>query len=179
MSAPALWLSSPRLLFSLATVACTGMVLIALYMQYVMDLEPCALCITQRVFIIAIGVVALIAAIHCPARLGIRLYGGICIALAIIGGGFSARHVWLQSLPEDLVPACGPSLGYLVENFPLWDALSLLLQGDGNCADTLWTFLGLSIPGWTLVAFIAFGLYFLWLTVMLPLSMESRNPSSP
>jgi disulfide bond formation protein DsbB len=142
------------------------MILTALYMQHVMDLEPCALCITQRIFIIAIGIISLIAAIHNPARLGIRLYSGTCVVLAIIGGGFSARHGWLQNLPEDLVPACGPSLGYLIENFPLWEALSVLLQGDGNCADTLWIFLGLSIPGWTLVAFIALGLYFVGLAVL-------------
>ena len=156
---------SPRVLFSLATVACTALILTALYMQYVLELEPCALCITQRIFIIAVGFVSLVAAIHNPGRLGIRLYSGICLLLAIIGGGFSARHVWLQNLPEDLAPACGPNLSYLVENFPLWEALSVLLQGDGNCADTLWTFLGLSIPGWTLIAFVALGLYFLWLIV--------------
>ena len=156
---------SPRVLFSLAAGACAAMILTALYMQYALDLEPCALCITQRIFIIAIGFVSLVATIHNPGRLGIRLYSGICLLLVIIGGGFSARHVWLQNLPEDLVPACGPSLDYLIENFPLWEALSVLLQGDGNCADTLWTFLGLSIPGWTLIAFVALGLYFLWLNV--------------
>ena len=159
--------SLTRLLFLLAFAACAGMILTALYMQHVMDLEPCALCITQRVFIIAIGISSLIAAIHEPARLGIRFYSGTCVVLAMIGGGFSARHLWLQSLPEDLVPACGPSLGYLIESFPLWEALSVLLRGDGNCADTLWTFLGLSIPGWTLVAFITLGLYFVWLAVCL------------
>ena len=145
-----------------------AMILAALYMQYVMELEPCALCITQRIFVIAIGVIALIAAIHGPERLGVRLYSSGCILFAIIGGGFSARHVWLQNLPEDLVPACGPSLDYLVENFPLWEALSVLLQGDGNCADTVWTFLGLSIPGWTLVAFVVMGLYFVFLMIRPP-----------
>lgn len=161
-------LSSARWLFLLAALACAAMILAALYMQYVMGLAPCALCITQRIFVIAIGVVALIAAIHGPQCLGIRLYSGGCTLLTIIGGGFSARHVWLQNLPEDLVPACGPSLDYLVENFPLWEALSVLLQGDGNCADTVWTFLGLSIPGWTLVAFVVMGLYFVFLMIRPP-----------
>ena len=158
-------LSSTRFLFLLAAAACTAMILVALYMQYAMELEPCALCITQRIFVVAIGIVALAAAIHKPERLGIRLYSGVCIVFAIIGGSFAARHIWLQSLPEDLVPACGPSLDYLIENFPLWEALSVLLQGDGNCADTVWSFLGLSIPGWTLIAFITLGLYFLWLII--------------
>ena len=157
---------SAKLLFLLAFAACTSMILIALYMQYVMELAPCALCITQRIFVIAIGLVALIACIHGPERFGIRLYGSTCIVFAIIGGGFSARHLWLQSLPEDLAPACGPSLGYLLETFPFWQALSVLLQGDGNCAETVWNFLGLSIPGWTLVAFVGLGIYFLWLVIM-------------
>ena len=168
-----LFLSSARWLFSLAAAASACIILTALYMQYVMELEPCALCITQRIFVIAIGLVALTAAIHGPGRLGVRLYSGACILFAIIGGSFSARHVWLQNLPEDLVPACGPSLDYLIENFPLSEALSLLLQGDGNCADTLWTFLGLSIPAWTLVAFIVLGLYFVWLAIKLPLKLSS------
>jgi protein dithiol:quinone oxidoreductase len=159
--------STTRSLFLLVFFACAGMILTALYMQHIMNLEPCALCITQRILIIAIGTVSLIAAIHSPARLGIRLYSSTCVILAIIGGGFSARHIWLQHLPKDLVPACGPNLSYLIENFPLSEALSVLLRGDGNCADTLWTFLGLSIPGWTLVAFIALGLYFVWLAVRL------------
>lgn len=128
----------------------------ALYMQYVMYMEPCALCMTQRVFIIAVGVIAFIAWLHHPKALGIRIYTLLGMVLAIIGGGFSSRHIWLQNLPEDLVPTCGPSLGYLIETVPLAEALSLLLQGDGNCAEVSWTFLGLTIPGWTLVCFIGF-----------------------
>jgi len=132
---------------------CVGLILTALYMQYVMDMAPCALCITQRIFVIAVGLVALIGALHNPKRLGLRLYALLGIVLAIIGGSFSGRHLWLQSLPEDQVPACGPSLDYLLEAFPLREAFHLLLQGDGNCAETAWQFLGLTIPGWTLAAF--------------------------
>lgn len=132
------------------------LIAIALYMQYVMYMEPCALCMTQRVFIIAIGVTTFLAWWHKPQNLGIRIYTALAIILAIIGGGFSSRHIWLQHLPEELVPTCGPSLGYLIETVPLVEALSLLLQGDGNCAEVSWTFLGLTIPGWTLVCFIGF-----------------------
>lgn len=133
---------------------CAGLILTALYMQHFMDMAPCALCITQRIFVIAVGLVALISALHNPKRLGLRLYASLGILLAIIGGSFSGRHLWLQSLPEDQVPACGPSLDYLLEAFPLQEAFHLLLQGDGNCAETVWQFLGLTIPGWTLVVFV-------------------------
>lgn len=134
-------------------LGCSGLILTALYMQHAMALIPCALCITQRVFVMLVGLTALAACIHNPDRHGRRIYAALGIIGALIGGGFSARHVWLQSLPEDLVPACGPGLGYLLENFPLQQAISVLLQGDGNCATVEWTFLSLSIPAWTLVAF--------------------------
>ncbi len=142
-----------RYSYLLIWVGCCLLIGIALYMQYQMGLIPCALCMTQRVFIIAIGVTALIAWIHKPQP-GNRTYPVIGIILAIIGGAFSSRHNWLQSLPEDLAPACGPGLGYLMESVPFMEALTVLLQGDGNCAESVWSFLGLTIPGWTLVSFI-------------------------
>lgn len=143
-----------RSLLLLLWVGCSVLIAIALYMQYQMELIPCALCMTQRVFIIAIGVLALIAWLHKPSDRGIRTYAIIGIVLALIGGAFSSRHIWLQSLPESLAPACGPSLSYLLETVPFMDAISVLLKGDGDCAKTVWSFLGLTIPAWTLVAFI-------------------------
>lgn len=145
-----------RTLFLCIWLGCGLLIAIALYMQYQMGLTPCALCMTQRVFIISVGVVALAAWLHAPSlkSVGHRIYCVVGMVLAIIGGAFSSRHLWLQSLPEDLVPACGPSLGYLMETVPFMEALSVLLQGDGNCAESVWSFLGLTIPGWTLVAFI-------------------------
>lgn len=149
-------LLTPRNCFLLMWVGAILLIATALYMQYVLYMEPCALCMTQRVFIIAVGVIAFIAWLHHPKTLGMRTYSLVGIVLAIIGGGFSSRHIWLQNLPEDLVPTCGPSLGYLIETVPLAEALSLLLQGDGNCAEVSWTFIGLTIPGWTLICFIGF-----------------------
>ncbi len=137
-----------------------ALILTALYMQYFMGLTPCALCMTQRVFIIAVGVVALLAWLHNlgnpSGHIHLRVYSFLAVILAAIGASFSARHIWLQSLPEDLVPACGPSLGYLIETVPFSEAFSVLLQGDGHCAEVSWSFLGLSIPSWTLVCFIGF-----------------------
>ncbi|WP_269783284.1 disulfide bond formation protein B [Marinibactrum halimedae] len=143
-------------------LGCTGLILIGLYMQHGMDLAPCALCITQRIFIIATGLLALIAFVFNPAQLGLRIFAGLGILMSIIGGGFSARHTYLQSLPPESQPACGPSLGYLIENFPLQDAFSVLLRGDGNCSEVAWTFLGISIPGWTIVAFAGLVIINLW-----------------
>jgi protein dithiol:quinone oxidoreductase len=143
-----------RYCYLLIAIGCSLLIAIALYMQYQMDLIPCALCMTQRVFIIAIGVIALIAWLHQANTLGARIYPIIGMLFATIGAGFASRHIWLQSLPEDLAPACGPSLSYLLETVPFLEALSVLLQGDGNCAKSVWSFLGLTIPGWTLVAFI-------------------------
>lgn len=138
--------------YLLLWTGCCLLIAIALYMQYMMDLVPCALCMTQRVFIIAVGVVALAAWISKASSS--KTYPIVGMVLAIIGGGFSIRHIWLQNLPEDLAPACGPTLGYLLENVPFVEALAVLLQGDGNCAESVWSFLGLTIPGWTLLAFI-------------------------
>ncbi|MBX2808975.1 MAG: disulfide bond formation protein B [Cellvibrionaceae bacterium] len=136
----------------------SALIAIALYMQYVMALAPCALCMTQRVFIIALGAVALLAWLHKPGSIGLRSYALTGTLLAVIGAGFSGRHIWLQNLPEDRVPSCGPSLGYLLDTVPFLEALSVLLQGDGHCAEVSWQLLGLSIPSWTLLAFA--GLFF-------------------
>ena len=140
--------------FFIVFFGCLGLILTALYMQYQMDMKPCALCITQRVFVILVGIFALLAALHNPGLSGRRIYCGLGGLTAIIGGLFSARHLWLQSLPADEVPACGPSLDYLMDVFPLTDVLSIVLSGDGSCAEVAWSLFGISIPGWTLLGFI-------------------------
>lgn len=145
---------SARITFLLIFLACVGLLAVGYYMQYMMGLEPCPLCMTQRVFIMAVGFVALLAFLFNPRALGRRIFAGLGVLLCIGGGAFSSRQLWLQSLPADQVPACGPSVDYLLENFPLMEALSVMLRGDGNCAEVSWSFLGLSIPGWTLVAFV-------------------------
>ncbi len=155
-------LPSARLTFLILFLGCTGLIGVGLYMQYAMDLYPCPLCITQRIFIIAVGLTGLLAFIFNPQKFGRRVFAVFGILFAMIGGGFSSRQLWLQSLPEDQVPACGPGITYLLENFPLRDAFSVLLRGDGNCAEVVWTFLGVSIPGWTLVAFSGLVLFNVW-----------------
>ncbi len=156
-------LPANRILNGLVVAGCTLLIAIAMYMQYVMSLQPCYLCITQRVFVTLIGAVGLIAMVHNPAS-G-RVYGALIALLSCTGGYFSGKQLWLQSLPEDQVPACGPPAEYLFDVFDFGEAVSMLLQGDGNCAEVQWTLLGLSIPGWTMIAFVGFAMLGIWQVV--------------
>lgn len=132
-----------------------AMMLIAFfYFQKYLVLMPCPLCVTQRIFAVAFGVIALIAALHNPAPHKQRIYSTLIALMALAGASVSGRQVYLQSLPEDQVPACGPTLPYLMEYFPMQDVLNAMFLGEGSCAEIKWQFLGLSIPGWTLVAFL-------------------------
>ncbi|WP_246439010.1 disulfide bond formation protein B [Teredinibacter franksiae] len=147
----------------LIVLVSTGAVLIAvLFFQKVLHLTPCPLCVTQRVFVMAVGLLALLAFIHAPKKRGGRIYAGLGAVVALSGGAISLRHLWLQSLPDHLVPACGSGIAYLFQTLPLMDALKVILQGDGDCAEVVWSLWGISIPGWTLVSFIAFALINAW-----------------
>ncbi len=134
----------------------------ALFSEIVLGLHPCPLCMTQRLFVILVGIFALIAFIHNPAKFGGRVYAALGIIAAALGAGVAGRHVWLQNLPKDQVPACGPSLDYILDTFPLTEAFVVLMRGDGNCADVVWRFLGLSMPTWVIIAFIGLLIVNLW-----------------
>ena len=153
---------SRRQLNLIAAMGCAALIVIALYMQYAMGLKPCYLCILQRGFVLAIGLVLLIAAIHNPARGGQRLYNGLAMLMVLGGAGFSLRQLWLQSLPKDQVPACGPPAEYLFDALPFKEALGLMFRGDGNCAEIQWSLFGISIPGYTLMAFTGLFALCLW-----------------
>lgn len=145
---------SQRWLFAAGSILCAALLATALYFQHVMGLEPCPLCILQRMFVIALGAVMLSAAIHNPGLLWRRLYAGIIFLLAVLGALVAGRHVWLQHLPADQVPECGPGLEYLLQSLPLTQALKMVFEGSGECAEVQWTFAGLSIPEWTLAIFV-------------------------
>ncbi len=149
---------SPRIYFFLGFIFCLVSLLIAAYFQFIEELEPCPLCISQRIAILITGLVFLVAVIHNPKAVGKKIYAISSALFALAGAGISTRHVWLQNLPPDEVPECGPGLAYVFEYFPLIETIKLMLNGTGDCADVLWSFLGLSIPGWTLVAFIMLAL---------------------
>ena len=133
---------------------CLALLLIALYMEHFMGLKPCPLCILQRVLVIAVGLASLVGFLVNPGTIGIRLIGGVGLVFSVMGAGLGLRHLWLQNLPEVQAPACGPGLDYLMDVFPLIDVLTLILKGDGSCAEVVWSLLGVSIPGWTLVGFV-------------------------
>jgi disulfide bond formation protein DsbB len=127
------------------------------YLQFAVGLEPCPLCILQRVMLLATGVAFLAAAIHHPARrAGAGIYGGVIVLCAATGAAIAARHTWIQHLPEDQRPACGPSLDFLFTTFGPMRALERILRGSGECGKVDWTLLSLSIPEWTLAAFLVF-----------------------
>ncbi|MDH3670037.1 MAG: disulfide bond formation protein B [Gammaproteobacteria bacterium] len=146
-------LRSPRAFFTAGFMLCLVALMTALYFQFVMGLEPCPLCIFQRVFMLGVGLLFLVAAVHNPHGFGRRIYGGLVALMAGLGAGVAGRHVWLQSLPADQVPECGVDLDYMLQAFPITKTIRLVLRGSGDCAEVMWTFLGLSIPGWTLIMF--------------------------
>lgn len=149
-------LSQPRHLNIIGLLACIALIATAFYMQYVMGLDPCPLCMMQRIVIYVLAAVFLAAIIHKPAVTGQRIYATLITLFSLSGAGFSSRQLWLQSLPADEVPACGPSLDYMIDVLPWTEVLSVMMRGTGDCAKVAWTFLSLSIPGWTLIAFILF-----------------------
>ena len=142
------------LFFELFLLTIVSMAFAMVFLERVLLLAPCPLCMTQRLFVVLVGLFALLAALHNPKGWGRRVYALLCTLAAFAGGAVAARHVWLQSLPEDLVPACGLSLEYMLDTFPLSETFKMVMMGDGNCADTMWTFLGLSIPMQTLILFV-------------------------
>lgn len=140
-------------MFFLVFLICAALLAVAFYMEYVMNLEPCPLCWLQRYAFMAIGIVSLIAALHNPTGWTGRIYGLLLGLFSATGLALASRQLWLQSLPEDQVPACGPSVEYMLDVLPWLDVLKTAIQGTGDCAKVLWTFMGLSIAGWTAVFF--------------------------
>jgi len=152
----ALILLPPRkLAYLLGFVVCAGLMGWALWLQYGMGIEPCPLCAFQRIAVSVIGIIFLAAFLHNPRNLGATIYAGLVLIVAGGGGALAARHVWLQSLPPDQVPACGMGISYMLESMPFLDVLKKVYAGSGECAEKGWEFLGLAIPGWTFVFFIA------------------------
>lgn len=137
----------------IALVALVAM-LVALYLQHYQGLEPCPLCVFQRVAVIGVGVMALIAAVHGPQAWGQRVYAGVMALSAVAGVVVAGRHVWLQHLPADQVPSCGPGLDFWIAALPWQQVVQQVFQGSGECAKVDWTLLGLSLPMWTLMLFI-------------------------
>ncbi len=142
---------SRRSLNLLGATACAGMMAFALYAQHGLGLEPCPLCILQRMAVTGTGIAFLLAALHNPGDTGARLYGLLIALVGGAGAGIAGRHMWLQGLPPDEVPACGPGLDYMLDAFPLLEALDMIFTGSGECAEVKWRMLGLTMPTWVLI----------------------------
>jgi disulfide bond formation protein DsbB len=149
----------------LGFLACAGLLAYAYFAEYVLHLEPCPLCIFQRIGVFAIGVVFLIAALHDPKPLGRRAYAVLVGLAALATVGVALRHIYIQNLPEGAVPACGASLDFMLKIFSLSDVLVKVLTGSGECARVTWRFLGLAMPAWVLIAALALGGYGLWVNL--------------
>ncbi|NQD93813.1 disulfide bond formation protein B [Pseudomonas sp. CrR25] len=152
-------LASPRSLFFLAFAGCLALMGAALYLEHVVGLEPCPLCIVQRVFVIAFGLVCLVAALHAPQRGGQRIYAVFALLFAAGGGATAGRQIWLQGVPADQLPACLPSLDYMMEALPFQDIVRLVLHGSADCAEVNWTLFGMSIPEWSLLGFVGMAVF--------------------
>lgn len=136
----------------LGFLACVCLLAYAYYAQFVLHLEPCPLCIFQRVGIFAVGVLFLIAALHDPAAAGRRIYALLLLVAALATAGVALRHLYIQSLPPGSVPACGASLDFMLKVFSLSEVLVKVLTGSGECAQVTWQFLGLAMPAWVLIS---------------------------
>ena len=153
-----------RLGYAAGFATCAGLIAFALYLQHFQGQDPCPLCIVQRVTYIGLAAVFLVAALHGPGRIGAVVYGALLFIVATIGAAIASRHVWLQYLPKDRVPECGPGLDYILRKYSFLRALEKVLAGSGECAEAGWRFLGLTIAGWSLVWFVLLGAFAFYLT---------------
>jgi disulfide bond formation protein DsbB len=151
-----------RLAFAAGAIFCASLLGFGFYLQYVGGQDPCPLCLVQRGFYFGLLFVFGIGAIHGPQRIGSVFYGLLALLLAAGGAGTAGRQVWLQHLPADQVPTCGPDLYYMLDHLPIGKVFTNLLRGSGQCAEVTWRFLGLSIAGWSLIWFVLFGAFALF-----------------
>ncbi len=144
-------LKNRRLPNFIGFIACAALIAYALYSQYVLGLDPCPLCIFQRIGIMALGVVFLIAGVHNPRGWGGRVYAVLIGIAALATIGVAARHLYVQSLPPGSIPSCGAPLGVLIKFTPFFELIRKVLTGSGECSQVNWQFLGLAMPAWVLI----------------------------
>ena len=152
-----------RYFYLLGALVVAAMFAAALYVQYVMREDPCPLCMVQRVIFIIIGGLFLLAALQNPARLGSKIYSGFISLFALAGIATASRHIWLQHLPKDQVPACGPGIDYMLKHFPMAEVWQEVLHGSGECATKGWAILGLGLPELSLIGYVVLGAWALFI----------------
>ena len=142
---------------AIAAAACAGLLGYALYAQHGLGLEPCPLCIFQRVAVFVLGLFFLVAALHNPGATGARVYAALLGIATLVGAGVAGRHVYIQSLPAGSVPECGATLDFMLDVLPITDVIRRVLTGSGECGKVDWTFLGLTMPAWVLIWIVGVG----------------------
>lgn len=152
-----------RLHFLVGFLLCAALLAAAFYLQYAVGLTPCPLCILQRVAFIGVGGILLLGFLHNRRGWGRRVYAALAALAASFGAAVAARHVWLQNLPPEATPECGPGLAFMLDAFPLQQALGLILQGSGECAEVQWSLLALTLPAWSLLWLVLLALWGAWL----------------
>jgi disulfide bond formation protein DsbB len=146
-----------RLQYAIGFVVCAALLAYAYYAQFVLGIEPCPLCIFQRIVFLVMGLLFLAGAIHAPGPIGRRAYAISLLLAACIGVGIAARHLWVEHLPPDPMAGCAPGWNYMIENFPLSKTLKLAFTGSADCSQVSWTLFGLSMPFWTLLSYVGLG----------------------
>lgn len=137
---------------------CCGLIAFAYYLEIKLNLQPCPLCILERFIFGFLALIFLLATWHNPGEKGQKIYGSITLVFAIIGMLFAGRHLWLQGQPSALGEICVPGVSYLLKTLPLSEAIKTMFLGSSECGKVQWTFLGLSIPGWTFLFYDVFAL---------------------
>lgn len=165
-----------RTYFLAGFLASAGALAFAYYLQYGQGLEPCPLCILQRIAMFGVAVFCLIGGLHGPGAIGRRIYAALGGLSALAGAGIAARHVWLMHLPASDVPACGPGLNYLMDILPWQQVLAVILRGDASCATVEGRFLGISLPAWTLAWFVML-MFAALMGVFMAANQPRRQPS--
>lgn len=146
-------MKAPRTFYLFIALSCASLLGYGYYLQFFQGQEPCPLCIFQRLAYFSVAIIAFAGLVHAPEKIGIRVYSGLITVASMIGAGIAAYQVWLQHLPADKVPECGPGLDYMLEVFSFTETLKMVFTGSGECAEVDWTFLSLSIAEWSLLCF--------------------------
>ena len=156
---------TPRIAFAAIFLACASLLALALYLQEQEGLEPCPMCILQRYAFLVVGIIALAGAIHGPRGIALKIYGALLAIFSMVGGGVAMRHSYLQHFPPKF-ESCGTDLEFIVNTFPISQALPKIFAGTGSCSKVDWTLLGLSIPEWVIVWFAIFLATSVWVAFL-------------
>jgi disulfide bond formation protein DsbB len=157
------YFGAPRRAFGLICLACVLMLAFGLYLQHVVGLEPCPMCIVQRYALVLVALFTGLAGVF--RNVGLRVVGGLLALVAAVGGAYTAAsQSWLQWYPPEVV-SCGRDLYGMIETFPLKRALPMIFRGGGDCSKIDWSLFGLTLANWSFIAFVVLSLLLITLLV--------------